>query len=141
MEQIQIQLTQSQADLVDVLLGQMSDGKWENNRSYEKYWKAIRLQDNNILSINISSLKYASWSEAFQNEVKTVWEGGEQAIKNWLARKAQIVHNEDLREMRHINPSDKAGVARYANEHACYMDRGVNQTYGQIQAAIDSLKG
>ena len=120
--------------MIDAVLGQLSDGYWENSKAAEKYWKNIDLRGDTLI-VDLEKLKYASWSDAWNKEFNEIWQNPK-AIKNWFARKAQIVHNLDKRDQFNtLNLDDEQ-----LNSQAEYLDRNVNKTYKQIQDAIDSLK-
>lgn len=125
-------VSQAQADLIDALLGQMSDGKWENTPSYEKYWRNIELEGSKVI-VDVQRILGGLWGA--EREQHEVWFADSSSIKRWLAKKAQLVLNEEIRD---YYPG--MSVQKLANETSKYMDRGVNQTFGQVQAAINSLK-
>lgn len=131
---LKIDLTAEQADLVDSVLGQLSDGYWENSRAAEKYWKNIHL-DGKVLVVDLDKLRNASWSATWYDEFNNIWKNPSE-VKKWFARKAQTVHNADMK--------DEFGTLKLTPEQldskAKYLDRGINQTYRQIQDAINSLK-
>lgn len=60
---LRINLTPEQRDLISSVLGQLSDGYWENSRAAEKYWKNIHLKDNDLI-VDLDKLKYASYSDS-----------------------------------------------------------------------------
>lgn len=131
---LKIGLTAEQADLIGSVLGQLSDGYWENSRAAEKYWKNIHL-DGKVLVVDLDKLKWSSYSDTWDKEFNTIWKNPTE-IKKWFAKKAQVVHNADMR--------DEFGTTRLKPEEmdmeAQYLDRDINKTYRQIQDAIDSLK-
>lgn len=131
---LKIPLTREQADLIDAVLAQLSDGYWENSKAADKYWKNIDLRGNTLI-VDLEKLKYASWSDAWDKEFNEIWRNPK-AVKNWFARKAQIVHNLDKRDQFNTLKLDDEQL----NSQARYLDRNVNKTYKQIQDAIDSLK-
>ena len=131
---LKIPLTREQADLIDAVLGQLSDGYWENSKAAEKYWKNIDLRGDTLI-VDLEKLKHASWSDAWNKEFNEIWQNPK-AIKNWFARKAQILHNLDKRDQFNTLKLDDEQL----NSHAQYLDRNVNTTYKQIQDAINSLK-
>lgn len=131
---LKINLTPAQADLIDSVLGQLSDGYWENSRAAEKYWKYIHLRDNDLI-VDLDKLRYASYSDSWHREFNNVWQNPDE-VKKWFARKAQIVHNLDMRDTFNTLKIAEEQLDRTAR----YLDRGVNQTYRQIQNAINSLK-
>lgn len=141
---VKVSLTQAQHDLVSALIGQMSDGYWENNPAYEKYWRNLHLEDNELY-IDTLQMTRMCWSKEFEKECENVWlSSNPDNIKDWLAKKAQIVLNADLRDNQQWDSSKcnaQTYIAKVCGDlQANYMDRGVNQTYEEIQEAIDSMK-
>lgn len=129
---ITIPLTQSQADLCSVVLGQLSDGYWENTPYYEPFWKNMDVEGTNLV-IDMEKLRYAKYGDRFKKDIEEL--STPEGAKRWFAKKAQIVQNEDLKY--------EFGTTRikgHEDEQANYLDRGVNQTFGQVQEAINSLK-
>ena len=127
-----IPLTQAQADLCDSVLGQLSDGYWENTSYYGPFWKNMDVEGTNLV-IDMERLRYAKWGDRFKKDVEEL--STPEGAKRWFAKKAQIVQNEDLKY--------EFGTTRikgHEDEQANYLDRGVNQTFGQVQEAINSLK-
>lgn len=133
---LKIQLTPEQADLVDAVLGQLSDGYWENSRAAEKYWKNIHL-NNNTLIIDLDKLRYAGWTDKWDDEFKTIWRSSTE-VKKWFAKKAQIIQNLDIRDTLNIEP--RKMTAEDWDKPAQYLDGSINKTYRQVQDAIDSLR-
>lgn len=131
---LKIPLTREQADLVYAVLGQLSDGYWENSKAAEKYWKNIYLRGDTLI-VDLEKLKYASFTDAWNKEFNEIWRNPK-AVKNWFARRAQIVHNLDKRNRFNTLNLDNEQL----NSQARYLDHEVNTTYKQIQDAIDSLK-
>ena len=133
---LKIQLTSEQADLIDAVLGQLSDGYWENSRAAEKYWKNIHL-NNNTLIVDLDKLKHADWTDRWDTEFATVWKNPDQ-VKKWFAKKGQIVQNADIRYSLNIEP--RKMTTEDWDKDAQYLDGSVNKTYRQVQDAIDSLR-
>lgn len=127
-----IPLTQAQADLCDVVLGQLSDGYWENNSYYDPFWKNIHVKGTNLV-IDMERLRYAKSGDRFKKDVEEL--STPEGAKRWFAKKAQIVQNEDLKYQ-----FGTTQIKGHEDEQAKFLDRGVNQTLGQVQAAIDSIK-
>ena len=69
-----IKATPQFCDILSSVIGQMSDGIWENTRSMEKYWKSLDYevdQDNNIVLKD----KYGETSnpaDFFANKIKQI---------------------------------------------------------------------
>lgn len=119
-EDLRFDVKDNERDLIDSVLGQLSDGYWENYSKYSKYWRNISL-DGNTVVVN-SHLK---WDKMCENET---------AVRAFFAEKATIVQKADLKY--------RFGTTRikgHENEPARYLDRGVNITYGDVQEAIESL--
>lgn len=115
---IEVELTNSERDLVSAVIGQMSDGYWENNSSYNKYWKNMSFRGNSL----------------FVNKHLTGLYSVEE-IRKFLANKGQFLLRQELKQTK-----DGKSVSQVSDEQCMWLDRGVNQTYGQVQDAINSLK-
>ena len=54
------------------VIGQMSDGKWENNPSYDKYWMYCDIDENNNIVV-----EKGGWDSGFRNmdekQVRAFW--------------------------------------------------------------------
>ena len=130
---IVIDLTPEQASLIDCVIGQLSDGMWENSRYYEPFWMNMDVEGNKLV-IDISNIyPKASMSDRFSKDREALKDPV--TAKAWFAKKAQIVQNADLKD--HFGTTKIFG---HEKDQAHYLDRGPNQTYGQIQDAINSLK-
>jgi hypothetical protein len=72
--------------VLDSVIGQLSDGKWENTPQMAKYWRnaSIKEQDGKIVIV----IKDDSWDSGFRNK-DDAW------IKAWFAGKIkEIVYDE-----------------------------------------------
>jgi hypothetical protein len=61
-------------DILSSVIGQMSDGIWENTRSMEKYWKSLRYSVNDAGYIIIEDRHYACADPVsfFANKIKQI---------------------------------------------------------------------
>lgn len=127
-----ISLTPKQAELIARVLGQMSDGYWENTRGYDIFWKNMSVK-NNTLRVDIQKMKVNASYSAY-NKICTEF-ADETSVKKFFAKKAQIVQNADIRD-------NCAGMskAEAMKEPARYLDGELNKTIGDVQEVINSLK-
>ena len=91
--------------VIDSVLGQMSDGYWENTSAYDKYWKFAWVDlKNNVLEIDKDSVKYTKrpeWSPRYGQVYRTISTPNafanmsEDAIKRYFAQKAKFLIKEE----------------------------------------------
>lgn len=118
-----IPLTKEQADLIDIVLGQMSDGYWENNRGYEAIWKNADLDGTTLYIKNVGSRHgFPQMTEA--------------EVIPFFAKKARLVFNAEMRDNGYTW-RDKSFLEKPSD----YLSRSGDQTMGQIDKLINSMKG
>lgn len=77
------------AEVVDSVLGQLSDGIWENSGRMDKYWKFADVDGTNL---DISDETYDNSYSYYHNPVRNGFYGkSEKEIKDWFANKAKQV--------------------------------------------------
>jgi hypothetical protein len=67
------------AEVIDSVLGQLSDGIWENSNGMSKYWSYADVNKNNELQVDDTS-----WRSGFNGK-------SEEWVRNWFADKAKQV--------------------------------------------------
>lgn len=67
------------AEVIDSVLGQLSDGIWENSNGMNKYWSYADVNKNNELQVDDTS-----WRSGFNGK-------SEEWVRNWFADKAKQV--------------------------------------------------
>ena len=135
-EDMRFEVSRREADLIESVLGQMSDGYWENNSSYDKFWKNISVDENTIV-VRTAQLKYSSWSNTWQEQFKKSFTSVE-GVKRFFAKKATAVLKADLKD-NHNTTSIKGLENELANYLDSWRDKTVNQTYGEIAETINML--
>lgn len=80
-------------EILDSVLGQLSDGLWENSRGYDKYWQNFnvkRAADNQIyIEVNADSGNWSSWNNHWlENPFHSM---SDSQFLDWLAGKLKAV--------------------------------------------------
>lgn len=109
-------------DILDSVIGQMSDGIWENSSRMNRYWKyADIIKEGSEIAIKIS------YPNSYENGFKGK---SENEIKKFFAQKIkQIVKEEELNW-------DKNN-----EERSCYLDRHSGVTVKDAYRVYDKLLG
>lgn len=77
------------AEVISSVLGQLSDGIWENSGRMDKYWKFADVDGTNL---DISDEMYDNSYSYYRNPVRNGFYGkSEKEIKDWFANKAKQV--------------------------------------------------
>jgi hypothetical protein len=85
--------TQLQADIIDAVFGQLSDGKWENSRAMESYWPYIEVvrKGKNVFLIVSENMRFASRPNNKFDDMK------DNQVKIWVANKIkEVIKDEGL---------------------------------------------
>jgi hypothetical protein len=122
-------LTQEQADLIGSVLGQLSDGMWENLDYYNVVWQNCNIVDGPALQIDID--KFNQWKSSEKKLIET-FSTREGALR-YFARKAQAVHNQFFKDHPEIDKND--GTTQHM-----YLDQGLVQTVADVERVIKTLK-
>lgn len=109
-------------DILDSVIGQMSDGIWENSSRMNRYWKyADIIKEGSEIAIKIS------YPNSYENGFKGK---SENEIKKFFAQKIkQIVKEEEL------------NWDRNNEERSCYLDRHSGVTVKDAYRVYDKLLG
>lgn len=77
------------------VLGQLSDGIWENSNAMRNYWPYVRIElvDDNDVNIVIDECLYGS--RGGYNKFRTM---NATSIKDWFAKKAKSVVNHEAKD-------------------------------------------
>lgn len=79
---------QTNGDILYGVMGQLSDGLWENSRRMETYWKNMDIvEDGGEWCIQVPDHFYVYWNMS----------NDEQEVKNWFANKIKQVVKEYIR--------------------------------------------
>lgn len=102
--------TMDNARVIDAVLGQMSDGMWENSPSMDKYWMNAEVHGTE-LEINTDT-----WNSGFRGK-------SEEQIRSYFAKKIKQVVQEEV-------GGNKEGWKRENTDQSCYMhDIEVSKCY------------
>lgn len=85
--------TQLQADIIDAVFGQLSDGKWENSRAMEGYWPYIEVvkKGKNVFLVVSENMKLAS------RPMNKFDDMTDDKVKIWVANKIkEVIKDEGL---------------------------------------------
>ena len=101
MQELRIELgSKTNAQVIYAVLGQMSDGMWENSPAVEKYWRNADV-DGTELVIN------TAYPSGFYGK-------SEEQIKDYFAKKIKEVVQDEV-------GNNKEGWRRDNTEESCYM--------------------
>lgn len=128
--------TPTRAEVIDSVIGQLSDGIWENNGSMNKYWMFARVKGTDLEISENYSKSYGS--------SRIIWNGfdgkSESEIKNWFANKAKQVVKiwaEDYhKDPKVVWDRNNADVVTYMGGHDVR-----NVTVADVYECYDFLKG
>lgn len=111
--------TTDNARVISAVLGQMSDGMWENSPGQEKYWSYATLEGTDL----VLSMDYGS---GFRSK-------SEEQIKRYFATKIKKVVQEEV-------GNNKQGWDRMNTDESCYMhDIPVSKCYQCYDFLLDRL--
>ena len=110
-------LTTNNARVVSAVLGQMSDGMWENSPGMERYWHNASVEGTDLIILT-------GYSSGFAGKT-------EEQIMNYFAKKIKQVVQEEV-------GSNKRGWRRDNTESCCYMH---NIPVCDCYRCYDFLKG
>lgn len=80
---------ETRAEVIDSVLGQLSDGIWENSNGMNKYWMFADVDGTNL---DISDEMYENSYSYYRNPTRNGFYGkSEKEIKDWFANKAKQV--------------------------------------------------
>lgn len=115
-----IPATKKRLEIIGSVIGQMSDGIWENTRSMEKYWKSLDYEKGTDGNIWLEDRGYvcANVKDFFANKIK-------QIIK---------IEAED-------HPSDGIEWSRSCTALTCYLNYYEAITVGDCYELYELLKG
>lgn len=111
----------TRAKIITSVLGQLSDGMWENSSAMDKYWKYAKVEGTQLI------LKTDTYKSGFYNKT-------EEWIKNWFANKLkQAVQDE--------HGNNKAGWNRMNTAISDYISYSHDITVSMCYECYDFLKG
>lgn len=77
------------------VIGQLSDGMWENSRAMEHYWLFVRIEENSNgdVCIMISRDEFSDYHK--NNKLKHM---NPEQIREWFAKKARQIVNQESKD-------------------------------------------
>lgn len=143
-----LEATNKNYEILDSVLGQMSDGIWENSPSMNKYWQfsMIKKSADNKIVIAISEIPQLRYSY-YNNGKYTCLKNGfasmtDEKVKNFFANKIkQIIKIEESNLKEFYNNTSKDLSWRKDNQQKCgYMGYKETITVADAYAAYKNLK-
>lgn len=121
-------------DILDSVIGQLSDGKWENSPAMEHYWPFIDVEMKGRRVYFAVSTK--PWRK---NYGKDNWFAkvnfDEKAIKVWMAEKLKEVAKQELKDDPDLGDWDRDNV-----EETGYLSYDKPITFQEVYFAYEILK-
>ena len=109
------------AKIIEAVLGQLSDGMWENSPAMDKYWTYANIEGNTLV-VNNERLESGFYNKS------------EDWIKGWFASKLKKVCQEEV-------GNNKAGWNRMNTAISDYISYHHDVTISMCYACYDFLKG
>ena len=125
-----VKCTKQELEYLDPVMGQLSDGMWENSPKMEAYWLCNSLTD--------AGIEMEEYNSSFSGR-KTYWnplyEKSDDEVRSWFADKLKAVVKQWLEDY----DSRGEGWSRLNTAEVDYLNKG--QTVAGAYKAYDSLKG
>jgi hypothetical protein len=122
-------------DILDSVIGQMSDGMWENSPKMEHYWPfiSVEMQGTKVYL----SVCNTVWKRSFSkdNWFKLMMNMNESAIKNFMADKLKAVAKEELKDNPRLGKWDRGNI-----EQSVYLSYDIPITFQEIYFVYEILK-
>ena len=119
-------------DILNSVIGQMSDGMWENSPGMTGYWTFANIDDNNNILVN------KAYGQYMGTRLNNPYVGmSEEDIKNFFANKIKAIAQQYLHD-QNINPYREWNGS---NTQKCsYLDYDKGVTIADAYAAYKALK-
>lgn len=127
-----VKLTKEEVLYLDPVMGQLSDGIWENSPRMEVYWLC-----NSLTSEGIEMEPRTVYSPHRRTLTNPLYDKSDKEVKDWFANKLKAVVKQYLEDSW-----DSWGTGEWSrlnNEEVDYLDAG--QTVAGAYKVYDSLKG
>ena len=114
-------------EILESVIGQLSDGIWENSPAMNKYWKYMDISgDQNEILIKIDN---TDWNSGFRGKTAD-W------IATWVANKVKQIVKTEEEDGNNAIKWDRSNT-----EIVDYLDRGSGVTVRDAYRVYDKLKG
>lgn len=133
-------------EILDSVLGQLSDGKWENSPAAEHYWRFADIEMvGNEACIKVQTREYFRWNvgsrpgSAYFTDNYFVTKMGldEKTIKEFFARKIKEVAKDELKDAG--GPEAKWDRNNHMETHYLSYDQTI--TFSHVYFVYEWLKG
>lgn len=124
-------------DIIDSIFGQFSDGRWENNRGYDKYWQFAGAQrlDNGEVVVSVSTKGGAPYCGRWLENPYIAMSDAE--VLEFLAKKIKFIAKDCIKDN-----DEKIGWSRGNMVETCnYLDHKLPVTYADIYFLYEKLLG
>lgn len=119
-------------DILHSVIGQMSDGMWENTPGMAGYWTFAKIDDNNNILVN------KAYGNCMGTRLNNPYVGmSEEDIKNFFANKIKAIAQQYLHD-QNINPYREWNSSN--TERCSYLDYDTGVTIADAYAAYKALK-
>jgi hypothetical protein len=119
-------------DILNSVIGQMSDGMWENSPGMAGYWTFADIDDNNNILVNKAYGNYMG------TRLNNPYVGmSEEDVKNFFANKIKAIAQQYLHD-QNINPYREWNSSN--TEKCSYLDYDTGVTIADAYAAYKALK-
>ena len=142
-----LEATNKNYEILRSVIGQMSDGIWENSPRAEGYWRfaTIEKSDDNKIVIAVSTIDIISYSDIYGKNkclINRFTDMTDDKIKAYFANKIrQIVKEEESNLKEFYNDTSKDLSWRKDNQQKCdYMGYKETITVADAYAAYKNLK-
>lgn len=137
--------SQEAADILDSVLGQCSDGAYENSSYYERFWKFATVKRTTDGEATIEIPKDAGKSEwggpnrmTHRYTPNGFYEMSDAQVLEWFAKLARRIARMDLKD-HDARPQDWNPTN--ATFRVCYLDRKLPITIQDVYLAYEKLRG
>lgn len=127
-------------EILSAVLGQLSDGIWENSRGYEKYWTNFNVErkDNGQVYFKVNT-NFGSPLGRYHYCSNPFREMNNAQFLNWIAAKLKYVIVTELKDMSiHSRDGWKRNNTTFESKYLSYEEK---VTVADIYAIYDWLKG
>ena len=141
-----LEATNKNYEILRSVIGQMSDGIWENSPRAEGYWRfaTIEKSDDNKIVIAVSTIHIISYNSKYYhgNKCNRFADMTDDKVKAYFANKIkQIIKIEESNLKEYYNDTSKDLSWRKDNQQKCgYMGYKETITVADAYAAYKNLK-
>ena len=106
-------------EILSAVIGQMSDGMFENSRYYEGYWMFCDIDDGNNICVDDSSCDY-SFNRWYENKFYNM---SDKEIKLFFAKMIKRIIQQEMRDKEiSVRGQFKLGNTQFKTEYLNYIE-------------------